>query len=303
MRGLELAESVSARSTAVNSVIGMGVGLWVRAVIEHDLALDSAVGTLTEAQAATASFGLPHLAAECSARLAATAAACGDEAGARVHVAALEELAASPHGQACRPWVHLATAEAALARQETTLATSAVHEALTIWNAGGNRLGVVTALELLAHLDAHTGRHVEAARLLGATSAARTRLRWPLPRNARDVRAADRTSLEESIGAESLAAALAEGAVMDLKEATAYARRGRGARRKAVSGWSSLTATEVEVARLVAEGLKNAEIAARLFVSPVTVKTHVAHAFTKLGVRNRAELAAFALREESADHD
>jgi len=301
-RGLELAESVSARSTAVNNVIGMGVGLWARAVIEHDLALDSAVGLLTEAQVATASFGLPHLGAECSARLAASAAACGDQDGAREHVAALEELASSPHGQACRPWAHLATAEVALLRQDTTLATSAVHEALSIWTAAGNRLGVVTALELLAHLDTRTGRHVEAARLLGATSAERTRLRWPLPRIARAEREADRTSLDVAMGPEGLAAALAEGSAMDLKEATAYARRGRGARRKAVSGWASLTATEVEVARLVAEGLKNAEIAARLFVSPVTVKTHVAHAFTKLGARNRAELAAFALREDSTDH-
>ncbi|HVE63070.1 MAG TPA: LuxR C-terminal-related transcriptional regulator [Mycobacteriales bacterium] len=301
MRGLELAESVSARSTAVNSVLGIGIGLWARAVIEHDLALDSAVGTLMEAQATNAVVGFPHLAAECSARLAATAAVCGDEAGAREHVAALEQLAASPHGHACRPWTHLATAEVALVKQDTTLATSAIHEALSIWTAAGNRLGVVTALELLVHLDARTGRHVEAARLLGATAAERARLRWPLPRIAQAKREADRTSLDVALGTAGLAAALAEGSAMDLKEATAYARRGRGARRKAASGWSSLTATEVDVARLVAEGLKNAEIAARLFVSPVTVKTHVAHAFTKLGVRNRAELAAFAHREDSPD--
>jgi DNA-binding CsgD family transcriptional regulator len=46
----------------------------------------------------------------------------------------------------------------------------------------------------------------------------------------------------------------------------------------------------------VAEGLRNADVAARLFVSPATVKTHLAHVFAKLGVSTRAELAGLAAR-------
>jgi DNA-binding CsgD family transcriptional regulator len=47
---------------------------------------------------------------------------------------------------------------------------------------------------------------------------------------------------------------------------------------------------------LVGEHLTNPEIAARLFVSRATVKTHLVHIFTKLGIDSRLELAAEAVR-------
>jgi len=56
----------------------------------------------------------------------------------------------------------------------------------------------------------------------------------------------------------------------------------------------SLTEREREVMGLVAEGLSNDEIAARLFVSPMTAKTHVSRAMTKLAARDRAQLVVFA---------
>jgi DNA-binding NarL/FixJ family response regulator len=55
-----------------------------------------------------------------------------------------------------------------------------------------------------------------------------------------------------------------------------------------------LTNREREVMALVAAGLSNDEIAARLFVSPATAKTHVNRAMTKLGARDRAQLVVFA---------
>jgi len=55
-----------------------------------------------------------------------------------------------------------------------------------------------------------------------------------------------------------------------------------------------LTQREREVMALVAEGLTNDEIADRLFVSPVTVKTHVNRAMSKLGARDRAQLVVAA---------
>ncbi|GAA0954240.1 response regulator transcription factor [Actinocorallia libanotica] len=57
---------------------------------------------------------------------------------------------------------------------------------------------------------------------------------------------------------------------------------------------SSLTAREREVARLIAEGLTNAEIGGRLFISAGTVKTHVANVQAKLKARNRVGIAAWS---------
>ena len=51
-----------------------------------------------------------------------------------------------------------------------------------------------------------------------------------------------------------------------------------------------LTTRELEVVRLIAQGHSNAEIAAELFVSDATVKTHINHIFSKLGARDRSQV-------------
>ncbi|ASW90969.1 LuxR family transcriptional regulator [Mycobacterium marseillense] len=84
--------------------------------------------------------------------------------------------------------------------------------------------------------------------------------------------------------------------------ATADARRvGRALRRlgverrivthpRAKTGWDSLTESELTVVNLIAEGATNRSVAQQLQISPHTVKTHVRHAFTKLGITSRAQL-------------
>ena len=62
-----------------------------------------------------------------------------------------------------------------------------------------------------------------------------------------------------------------------------------------------LTQREIEVLRLLGEGLTNAEIAARLFISPKTAEHHVSRIFAKLGLTKRSEAAAYAVRHLEAE--
>ena len=62
-----------------------------------------------------------------------------------------------------------------------------------------------------------------------------------------------------------------------------------------------LSSREKEVVALVASGLRNREIAERLFISEQTVKTHLSNIFQKLGLGDRLELALYALRHNLAE--
>jgi DNA-binding CsgD family transcriptional regulator len=82
--------------------------------------------------------------------------------------------------------------------------------------------------------------------------------------------------------------------------ATAWAKRaeaelaatGERSRRRIDATRDDLTPREFTVARLVAQGLTNKEVAAQLFLSTNTIETHLRHVFQKLGVRSRTELVA-----------
>jgi DNA-binding NarL/FixJ family response regulator len=73
------------------------------------------------------------------------------------------------------------------------------------------------------------------------------------------------------------------------------------ARRAENPAVASLTARERELVSLVAAGLSNDEIAERLVLSPLTAKTHVSRAMTKLNARDRAQLVVFAYATGLAD--
>jgi DNA-binding NarL/FixJ family response regulator len=75
-----------------------------------------------------------------------------------------------------------------------------------------------------------------------------------------------------------------------IEEFTRRAARSAGGRERL----ALLTEREREVVALVGRGLSNEELAAELFISPATAKTHVSHAMTKLSARDRAQLVVFA---------
>ena len=80
----------------------------------------------------------------------------------------------------------------------------------------------------------------------------------------------------------------------DAVEAVLGAAGHRVARRR--EGPAGLTAREVEVLRLLARGLSNKEIAARLVISPKTVGNHVEHIYTKIDASSRAAAGLFAMQ-------
>jgi DNA-binding CsgD family transcriptional regulator len=189
-----------------------------------------------------------------------------------------------------------ARARVAIAQNEPDLAERDAHDALVSAAGLGALLGVPDLLELLAILALHAERYPEAARLFGAAEALRQRMgavRFKIYGADHD-RAVAR--LREAFGDNEFDAAWAEGVAMSTEESIAYAQRGRGQRRRARSGWGSLTPTERAVVELVSEGLANKAIAARLFISLRTVESHLTHVYTKLGLSSRVQLVQEAAR-------
>jgi DNA-binding CsgD family transcriptional regulator len=155
---------------------------------------------------------------------------------------------------------------------------------------------VVESLEALATLAAAHESYAEATRLLAAAATAREKnrsARWPIDEEAH---AATLAGLRVALGDSCFDETWAEGSALALGDAVAYVTRARGERKRPSSGWAGLTPTELEVVKLLAAGLTNPEIGERLFIGRGTVKTHVAHIFTKVGVNSRAALAAEATR-------
>jgi DNA-binding CsgD family transcriptional regulator len=160
-------------------------------------------------------------------------------------------------------------------------------------------------LEALASLAVSCESHAEAVRLFGAAQALRDatgQARWPLDEPRYD---GDIASLRERLGDDVFERAWQEGAALTLDAAAAYASRARGEHKRPSAGWTALTPTELEVVMLATEGLTNAEIGRRLFITAGTAKVHLSHIYTKLGLANRAQLAAQAtargLRKDEGD--
>ncbi|HEV8165057.1 MAG TPA: LuxR C-terminal-related transcriptional regulator, partial [Actinomycetota bacterium] len=168
------------------------------------------------------------------------------------------------------------------------------HEALAVRVEHGLRTFSVDSLEALAALFARAAPTPEAVRFLAAGDQARASMTYPRDPARRRAHQATVAGLRTALGDRPFGRAWAEGARLTLDEAVAYVRRSRGARRRPATGWASLTPTELDVVRLVVDGLSNQEIGGRLFMSRGTVKTHLSHVYAKLGVANRTELATLA---------
>ena len=113
------------------------------------------------------------------------------------------------------------------------------------------------------------------------------------------LRAGARGFLTKDADAESIGRALqAAAAGQSIVDAEIQRRLIEGAAtpRPADPADTGLTPREIEVLRLIADGLSNTEIARHLVVSEATVKTHINHLFAKANLRDRAQAVAYAYR-------
>jgi predicted ATPase/class 3 adenylate cyclase/DNA-binding CsgD family transcriptional regulator len=197
-----------------------------------------------------------------------------------------------------RAWALTVRARVAIATGDLEPASRDAYDALTCATEIKAYRHLPDILECLAVLAEKAGGHREATRICGAAHAVRERIGMVRFKVYDAGYEASLVTLRDALGDKDFDSAWAEGLASSTEEAIAYAQRGRGQRKRPASGCSSLTPTERDVVRLVSEGLANNDIAARLFVSPRAVQTHLTHVYAKLGLTSRVQLA-----QEAAQHN
>ncbi|MDS1272490.1 LuxR C-terminal-related transcriptional regulator [Lipingzhangella sp. LS1_29] len=189
-------------------------------------------------------------------------------------------------------------------RGDTHQAHDYLSESLRLSYSTGQRMGVARGLSALAELAHQQGRHGVAHRLAGAGAAIRERSGLPRSRriwlneaDTRDPRAhrhwADGRSMSID---DAVALALRFGREPGSpSDAGTYTDTDQSVTEEASTGAEPqlLTARELEIAALIAEGLSNRGIAERLFISPATVARHVANIHTKLDFHSRTQIATW----------
>ncbi len=218
--------------------------------------------------------------------------ACGDRAAARRWA---DDVVSSNAGWGLAAAL-TSRSRVEIAQGELDAADRDAYDALELAARLGGDLVVPFALDCLAGVAAEADNHLLAARLFGASDAARQHMGMVRFKVLDECDQSTIAALRDALGEKDFDAAWAEGAALSIEEATAYALRGRGERKRASSGWGSLTRAELDVVNHVAEGLGNKEVAARLFVSPRTVQAHLTHIYNKLGLTSRVQLAQEAAR-------
>jgi len=321
---------VEAEADASRDVLWRTSALFMQAIMqgwhgEVGAAMEAANSAI-EAAAQLGGFypGLAYAGLTFAALAAGDVAAAGDAAAAcRFHLRAYPKMAAIWTGYsayaalargeltAARRWADEAVAATTGAHLAQSLVARAIvatfqgeHEqadrdardALAILASMSAYGGAPTAVQCLAALAGGAGSHRESARLYGAADALRQRTGQVRLGIFEAVHQASVAAVRDAMGENEFQSAWAEGAALSVEEVIAYTQRRRGERKRPSSGWASLTPTERDVVRLVSEGLANNDIAARLFVSPRTVQTHLTHVYSKLGLTSRVQLAQEAAR-------
>ncbi len=191
----------------------------------------------------------------------------------------------------------MCSAKAAIGQHDFGSAASSLVEAVRLSREIGNPAGVVAALEVCAYLASAQRFARRAVRLSAAATVLRAGLGHepivPLGERMRRLIEQQTTALlAPAVRAE----VWQEGTGLRLDEAVAYALSAPVPEdvAEAVRAVDALTPREREVARLVAQGLTNRQVAEQLVLTEKTAANHIGRVFDKLGVHSRGQLAARA---------
>jgi predicted ATPase/DNA-binding CsgD family transcriptional regulator len=197
--------------------------------------------------------------------------------------------------------------QVAAVQQDYATAQALYEEGLLLARQIGNRGKIASCLEGLAGVRAAQGELPQSARLWGAAEVLREAIGAPIPPVSRPAYERAVTAARAQFGEKPFAAAWAEGRTMRLEHVLA-------AQRPVTMPWpvsaepvtappvaksstypAGLTAREVEVLRLVAQGLTDAQVAEQLVISPRTVNSHLKAIYGKIGVSSRSAATRYAL--------
>ncbi|MFD6315932.1 LuxR C-terminal-related transcriptional regulator [Streptomyces nigra] len=179
----------------------------------------------------------------------------------------------------------------------------------------GDLFGLAMAIEFLSWVCSAEGKHQEAAKLFGALESlwAFTGVTLMGSPKLLKIREQCRAETEHVLGPQGFTAIILESHKMRIEETVAYvltykgdetpAKASIGTHQTAFAS-SPLTRREQEVAKLIAQGLSNKEIATKLVISSRTAETHVGHIMAKLDCPSRTAVVAWLLKSSNGDaHD
>jgi predicted ATPase/DNA-binding CsgD family transcriptional regulator len=176
-------------------------------------------------------------------------------------------------------------------------------ESLRIQRSFGHAVGTAQCLETLAWIAASGDAYERAGRLLGAADALWRAIDASLFSHMAGHHDRCEKETRRALGDRSFSAAHQHGAHASVSDNVAYALGEEAEQADSVRDRTAdvrLTHRELEIADLVAQGLSNREIAAKLVISQRTAEGHVEHILTKLGFASRAQIAAWAAERRAA---
>jgi predicted ATPase/DNA-binding CsgD family transcriptional regulator len=194
-------------------------------------------------------------------------------------------------------------AEVAAHQGELATARTLYEESLAIARRAGRKLAMASGLQGLAGVVAAQGECIWAARLWGVAEAMREESAAPMPPIERADYERALATARAQLGEKAFAAAWKAGRAMTLEQALASQEPVTATQQSSLvpprpAYPDGLTAREVEVLRLVAVGMTDAQVAEQLILSPRTVQGHLRSIYNKLNVTSRSAATRYTVEHK-----